>query len=210
MSHWDAKKINIMYSCHAGGGGGGHLSWSPEHDHDDPGFIDDSVSPRNASSAPSSSEIEVAYDELDYDPGRSGGGKRARSRSFHTDDHNHDDQDYLGDEGGGGGGGSSSENFGGSNHNNNNDHGGSRSRGYNSHHPPQSPRYSHDGHGHNNHFDSSIGHHDNSHNSNNPYPQSYAHFSLDTYPGGGDGGEGEADVGHDENNSIASDDFYDF
>lgn len=215
MSHWDAKKINIMYGCHAGGGGGGgggHLSWSPEHDdgdhdHIDPRLIDDSLSPllsRNASSSPSSAEIEVAYDELDYDPGRSGRGSSpsVRSRSFHNDDDDHHQDDDQGEDDGG----SSEENFGRVNHRTHTD-------GYSNHHPeqPRSSGYPQNGPSHhhqdepNNHFDS--GGHNNNQNGfirgTNHHPQSYSHFSLDTYPGGG------GDVGHQDNN-VANDDFYDF
>lgn len=112
-----------MYGCSAGGGRGGHLSWNPEHDHehdhDDPDLehIDDihPALPRNASSSPpQSAEIEVAYDELDYDPavnpspvsGRSGpfDSHRPQQRSgpgssfdFHGDDDDADDEDRNND-----------------------------------------------------------------------------------------------------------------
>lgn len=194
MSHWDAKKINIMYSCHAGGGGGGgHLSWSPEHD--DPDLIDDALSshiPRNASSSPpASSEIEVAYDELDYDPGGSGSGRSGRRSVYGPDE-----EDHAARPRGGFGSNHLNDDYHHPHHHDNHDRSG---------YSDNSNDYFHrqnDGRGNGNHFDDNA---DEDHDHpNNQQPQSYSHFSLDSYPGGGD-------AENDENSSAAGgDDFYDF
>ncbi|CAL8143082.1 unnamed protein product [Orchesella dallaii] len=217
MSYWDAKKINIMYGCSAGGGGGGHLSWTPEHDD----HHDDVLSPvpRNASSSPSSSEIEVAYDELDYDPGLtpsagSGRGGFHRQRNDeHPDDHDHHHPASFDHH-----------------HNQDDEHPHSHQQrdpsGHqhqhldeddNHHHPHRSGylqsrhqnQYPHHDPGQN-HFHSNEDDRSNGFVHNQPHqqnvPQSYSHFTLDTYPTTG----GSHPAQNDESNNAGNEEFYDF